>query len=132
MKASCGNLKIPGDDLSSWTVMALVAQPKQVVLSNFSRTAQKFIQSVKKWDILRVYKASAPINWMFEICSKTLLYTLLVEQCFIHHPDNEQFNEFWICAHFLKAKPGHPPSREYKQSMAKHEASSLPGPVKRK
>ena len=32
---------------------------------------------------------------------------------------------------FLKAKPGHPPLREYKQSMAK-QASPLPGPVKRK
>ena len=34
--------------------------------------------------------------------------------------------------HFLKAKPGRPPLREYKQSMAKHEASPLPGPVKSK
>ena len=32
---------------------------------------------------------------------------------------------------FLKAKPGRPPLREYKQSMAK-QASPLPGPVKRK
>ena len=32
---------------------------------------------------------------------------------------------------FLKAKPGHPPLREYKQSMAK-QARPLPGPVKRK
>ena len=32
---------------------------------------------------------------------------------------------------FLKAKPGCPPLREYKQSMAK-QARPLPGPVKRK
>ena len=32
---------------------------------------------------------------------------------------------------FLKAKPGHPPLKEYKQSMAK-QASPLPGPAKRK
>ena len=32
---------------------------------------------------------------------------------------------------FLKAKPGRPPLREYKQSMAK-QASPLPGPVKNK
>ena len=32
---------------------------------------------------------------------------------------------------FLKAKPGRPPLREYKQSMAK-QARPLPGPVKRK
>ena len=32
---------------------------------------------------------------------------------------------------FLKAKPGRPPSREYKQSMAKPKSSPLPGPVKR-
>ena len=43
MKVIYGNLKIPGDDLSPWRVMALVAQPKQVVLSNSSRTAQKLI-----------------------------------------------------------------------------------------
>ena len=73
MKAGCGNLKIPGDDLSPWRVMALVAQPKQVALSNSSRTIQKFIQSVKKWDILRVNKASAPKNLTFEICFKTLI-----------------------------------------------------------
>ena len=35
------------------------------------------------------------------------------------------------CKNFLKAKPGRPPLREYKQSMAK-QASPLPGPVKRK
>ena len=35
------------------------------------------------------------------------------------------------CMNFLKAKPGRPPLREYKQSMAK-QASPLPGPVKRK
>ena len=33
---------------------------------------------------------------------------------------------------FLKAKPGGPPLREYKQPMAKHEASPHPSPVKRK
>ena len=33
---------------------------------------------------------------------------------------------------FLKAKPRVPPLREYKQSMARHKASPLPGPVKRK
>ena len=33
---------------------------------------------------------------------------------------------------FLKAKPGRPPLREYKQPIAKHEASPLPGPVKSK
>ena len=33
---------------------------------------------------------------------------------------------------FLKAKPGGPPLREYKQSMTKHKASPLPGPMKRK
>ena len=43
MKAGCGNLKIPGDYFSHWRVMALVAQPKQVVLSNSSKTAQKII-----------------------------------------------------------------------------------------
>ena len=32
---------------------------------------------------------------------------------------------------FLKAKPGRPPLREYKQSMAK-QASPLPGTIKRK
>ena len=32
---------------------------------------------------------------------------------------------------FLKAKPGRPPLREYKQSMARHEASPLHSPVKR-
>ena len=32
---------------------------------------------------------------------------------------------------FLKAKPGRPPSREYKQLMAKPEGSPLSGPVKR-
>ena len=32
---------------------------------------------------------------------------------------------------FLKAKPGRPPLREYKQSMAK-QASPLLGPMKRK
>ena len=35
------------------------------------------------------------------------------------------------CPYFLKAKPGHPPSREYKQSMAM-QASPLPNPLKRK
>ena len=36
---------------------------------------------------------------------------------------------------FLKAKPGRPPLREYKQPMAEEQinyASPLPGPVKRK
>ena len=32
---------------------------------------------------------------------------------------------------FLKAKPGRPPSREYKQSMSKPKGSPLPSPVKR-
>ena len=32
----------------------------------------------------------------------------------------------------LKAKPGGPPSREYKQSMAMYKTSPHPGPVKRK
>ena len=35
------------------------------------------------------------------------------------------------CKNFLKAKPGRPPMRGYKQSMAK-QARPLPGPVKRK
>ena len=35
------------------------------------------------------------------------------------------------CRNFLKAKPGCPPLKEYKQSMAK-QASPLPGSVKRK
>ena len=33
--------------------------------------------------------------------------------------------------YFLKSEPGRPPSREYKQSIAK-QASPLPSPVKRK
>ena len=33
---------------------------------------------------------------------------------------------------FLKAKPGGPPMREYKQSMAEHEASPHPDPIKKK
>ena len=41
MRVRYGNLKIPGDDLSPWRVMALVAQPKQVALSNSSRTNSK-------------------------------------------------------------------------------------------
>ena len=35
------------------------------------------------------------------------------------------------CKKFLKAKPGRPPMRGYKQSMAK-QARPLPGLVKRK
>ena len=36
------------------------------------------------------------------------------------------------CKIFLKAEPGGPPSREYKQSMAMYETSPHPSPVKRK
>ena len=38
----------------------------------------------------------------------------------------------FTCKNLIKAEPGGPPLREYKQSMAKHEASPYPGPMKRK
>ncbi len=38
----------------------------------------------------------------------------------------------FTCKNLLKAKPGGPPPREYKQSMAMYETSPHPGPVKRK
>ena len=60
------------------------------------------------------------------------LYKLLAEQNFRQHPDSERFNDFLYCLNFFYAEPGGPPLREYKQPMAKHEASPHPGPVKRK
>ena len=44
----------------------------------------------------------------------------------------KKFFEKWLNLNALKARSGHPPLREYKQPMAKHEASPLPGPVKSK
>ena len=46
--------------------------------------------------------------------------------------ENSGYIKTFNCKNFLKAKPGGPPLREYKQSMAKHEASPHPGPIKRK
>ena len=48
MRVRYGNLKIPGDDLSPWRVMALVAQPKQVALFNSSRTNSKVYSDSEK------------------------------------------------------------------------------------
>ena len=132
MKASCGNLKIPGDDLSPWRVMALVAQPKQVAFSKFSRTAQKLIQSMKKWDILRVYKASAPINWTFEIYFKTLLYTLLVEKILSNIQTVNDSMNFWIAYLFLKQNQAILHWENINNQWPSNYASPLPGPVKSK
>ena len=72
MRVRYGNLKIPGDDLSPWRVMALVAQPKQVGLLNSSRTNPKVysdhekmrctqskkgfsLQKLNVWDVLKIY-----------------------------------------------------------------------------
>ena len=93
MKAGCGNLKILGDYLSPWRVMALIAQLKQVVLSNSSRTAQKFIQSVKKWDILRVYKASAlQISNVWDVF-QSLIVHVASRQYSNCYKDNKWFND---------------------------------------
>ena len=46
--------------------------------------------------------------------------------------ENSGYIKTFDCKNLVKAKPGGPPLREYKQPMAKHKASPHPSPVKRK
>ena len=48
MRVRFGNLKIPGDYLSPWRVMALLAQPKQVAHLISSRTKSKVYSDSEK------------------------------------------------------------------------------------
>ena len=48
MRVRYGNLKIPGDDLSPWRVMALLAQPKQVAHLISGRTKSKVYSDSEK------------------------------------------------------------------------------------
>ena len=102
MRVICGNLKIPDDDLSPWRMMALVAPPKQVVPSKNSKIAQKLIQSMKKWDILRVKKGFCLHKSKIWDIFQDLIVQIASRKNSIQYPDSERFNEFWIAYFSLK------------------------------
>ena len=68
MRVRYGNLKIPGDDLSPWRVMALVAQPKQVALLISFRTNPKVYSDSEKMRYTQSKEGFCPQNLTFEIC----------------------------------------------------------------
>ena len=68
-------------------------QPKQVALSNFSRTNSKVYPDSNKMRYTQSKKGVCPQDSMFEICLE-LLNKLLAEQNFRQHPDSEWFNDF--------------------------------------
>ena len=60
MRVRYGNLKIPGDYLSPWRVMALVAQPKQVAYLISSRTKSKVYSDSEKMRCTQSKKGFCP------------------------------------------------------------------------
>ena len=93
MKAGCGNLKIPGDDLSPWRVMALVAQLKQVVLSNSSRTAQKLILVNEQMRYTQSLQGFCPpISNVWDMFQKLIVH-VASRQYSNWNPDNEQLSD---------------------------------------